>query len=482
MDSNNTKNTVLVGGSQIIQIGTTFIRAKIIAIILGPVGIGFYSVLISIIMTIQQLCSIGIHQSAIRELSIAFNTDKTKYQEYRCQFFKLSRVLALGGVIVMALLSPMFNDFFFEQETYTFYICLCSLAIGFLCLGQTFNTLLQSSRNLKSLAKATILSSLAVLLLAVPLICFFKLWGIVLAIIGGYAISYFVSKWQEKKIYYESMIDKHNNIHMDSYILKPIVSRGFFLMLGGFSITLFTFLINGFISDDGMTSVGYYNSAASIMSQGLVVCSVVLASEFYPRISVLSDINVLNESVEEELKLLFYLVAPIVALFICLAPLIVSVLYTSEFAIVVTLIRIMALSLLARVIWMVYSYVILSRGDKYSYFLIDGLCGNGINFIISIIAYKLYGLVGIAIAWIVSSILVSILLCWYCHYSYKTNIPWKHFFKVGIYFSILAIVSCVLILQSSLVAICISCVITGITIYLSFRKIKQKVNIARFLQ
>ena len=52
----------------------------------------------------------------------------------------------------------------------------------------------------------------------------------------------------------------------------------------------------------------------------------------------------------------------------------------------------------------------MSRGEKYAYFILDGLIGNGINFICCAMGFYLNDLIGLAWGWSVGSFLTSFLL------------------------------------------------------------------------
>ena len=54
------KNTVTLGGAQLVQMGVTLIRAKIVAILLGATGMGINSLMLSVISVMQQVSAVGL--------------------------------------------------------------------------------------------------------------------------------------------------------------------------------------------------------------------------------------------------------------------------------------------------------------------------------------------------------------------------------------------------------------------------------------
>ena len=97
------------------------------------------------------------------------------------------------------------------------------------------------------------------------------------------------------------------------------------------------------------------------------------------------------------------------------------------------MLRWMAMSLPARGIWLIMSYIILAKGDKKAYFIYDALIGNGLLFLFNIIAYSKWGLQGLGISFLVGSIFVSITLFIVVKVKYEFNFE-QQFLKI---FSIL---------------------------------------------
>ena len=83
------------------------------------------------------------------------------------------------------------------------------------------------------------------------------------------------------------------------------------------------------------------------------------------------------------------------------------------------MLQLMAVSLIFRGIWMTMSYVILAHGDRKRYLLYDAVLGNGLTYVINIIAYKLGGLSWLGFSYLLSSVFVSMLLFFVVSKSYN---------------------------------------------------------------
>lgn len=402
------KNTLLVGAAQGVQMLTTFLRAKIIAVLLGATGFGLYSVIISVIMMFQQFSSVGINQAAIKELaqSHSDSSDPKVFNDLARSFLKLSRTLALFGALLMCCLSPVLSEMFFSDKQHYIYFLVSSFALFAYSVSQTYFTILQSQRRLSIYAKISLIGAGFTLISCFGLILILKEWGLVYSIVAGFGFLAICGRFYTRGCASGSQQTVIKSLHQ----FKPILARGFFIMLGTFCITLFTLLLNAIVSRDGLATVGYYQASVSVMTQGIMVISIVLATEFYPRISTVHEPSMLTTNINKEFRLMLSLIIPISIAIILFAPLIVDILYTASFEIVPLLIRIMAITLVFRVLWMICGFVILSRGEKYSYFLFDGFLGNLINFLCAAIGYYVGSLLGLAIGWALGNILVSFIL------------------------------------------------------------------------
>ena len=397
------KSTTLLGGSQVIQMGVMFIRVKIVAVLLGPTGMGINSLILSALMVMQQISSVGIFHSGVREMSIVStqSNGSTVLAKFRNIFLRLTLICGTIGMIVMALLSPFFSFFLFGDYSYTWWLAFAAIALLFMNLQSGYNTIMQATRKLGLMAKATIVGAILGLIVVILLFFFLRQNGIVPAIVFGYAIFFFSSRYFESKIPFEK-VERFDKEEFVSHS-KPILKLGIVLMASNIVASLFSLFLNSFISHIGsVDDVGYYQSATSIITQGMFITNIMLVSDFYPRLSaVCQDNKQMKTVIRQQTDVLIYIIAPISVLIIVFAPVIVWLLLSPKFVMVAGLLQIMAIGLIAKVVWTTMSYIILAKGDKKTYFLFDALLGNGVNFVISIVSFHFWGLQGLALSYII---------------------------------------------------------------------------------
>lgn len=69
------KATSLFGGVQVYQILIQIIKSKFVAVLLGPAGVGIMGLYQSGLQLIQQISSMGLASSAVRDVSEANGTN-----------------------------------------------------------------------------------------------------------------------------------------------------------------------------------------------------------------------------------------------------------------------------------------------------------------------------------------------------------------------------------------------------------------------
>ena len=69
------KATIVMSGAQIIEALMSIVRAKVIALLLGPIGIALNSIFLITLNTLYQVTSVGLPQSAIRDIAQSQNSE-----------------------------------------------------------------------------------------------------------------------------------------------------------------------------------------------------------------------------------------------------------------------------------------------------------------------------------------------------------------------------------------------------------------------
>ena len=178
------KATSIFGGVQFITILLSIVKSKLIALILGPEGLGFSALLSSTIGLIGGLTYFGLGTSAVKNVSQAYGKGDIERASFVITILKRC-VWATGllGMIVAICASSLLSRLTFGNSDYTWTFIWISTSLLFTQLSTGHLVILQGMRKLEYLAKSSLLGSFLGLLITVPLYYYFGIKGVVPGII-----------------------------------------------------------------------------------------------------------------------------------------------------------------------------------------------------------------------------------------------------------------------------------------------------------
>jgi len=126
------KGTSLLGGVQVFQILIAIIRSKVLAVFLGPTGVGVLGMLNSSLDVVYSISNLGLATSAIRDISEA------NQEENRIRLSKISKIFknivwgtGIFGCLLCLVLSPYWSVLSFGNHDYTITFALLSVTVFF---------------------------------------------------------------------------------------------------------------------------------------------------------------------------------------------------------------------------------------------------------------------------------------------------------------------------------------------------------------
>lgn len=476
------KGTALFGGVQVFNILINIIRGKLVAMILGPSGMGVTSLLNNVSALVQQFSSLGINYSAVRSISNAKNnTDETVLAKNITAYKKLLHITAILGASITLLFSKPITTFTFGDDKYQTFVILLSLAIVFQTLTNGEQAILQGLRELKKIAFSTTIGPLCGLLVGVPLYFFFGLDGIVPAMIILSLISYSIVKYYTQKLEINKITLTVKEIWS---IGKEMISLGIVFIAATLIGTITTYLINAFIRNTGsLNDVGLYQAANSITNQYVGLVFAAMATDYYPKLSaVIHDRIKMKSHVDQQLEIVLLIVTPIVITIIITAPILIRILLTEDFLQITDIIRIMGFSVLFKATVFPVGYISFAKGDKKYFFYVEGIYTNIKTLLVFILFYYLYGLKGLGYAALCSSVLDLIVTIVLNRWRYKYQLS-----KIALSLLMKCIIISVICLLSSYIAnIYISTILMGITLIISYmysyKELDKRIELTKLLK
>jgi O-antigen/teichoic acid export membrane protein len=235
------KATSLFGGVQVFNILISIIRSKVIAVLLGPTGMGIYGLFTSTTGLVGSITNFGLGTSAVRNISEARESDdQTRISKAITILRKLIWITGTLGLLLTFILAPTLSQLTFGNKNYTIAFRWLSLTLLFTQLTSGQNVLLQGMRQLKFLAQANLIGSVAGLLVSVPLYYFYRIAGIVPALIISSFASFIIAWSFSRRIKTTPVkVNKQETLTEG----KSMLTMGFMLSLSRFISTSSSYII-----------------------------------------------------------------------------------------------------------------------------------------------------------------------------------------------------------------------------------------------
>jgi O-antigen/teichoic acid export membrane protein len=355
-------------------------------------------------------------------------------------------------------------------------------------LGGAETAVLQGVRQLKDLAKASLITPVVSLLSSIPLYYFFGIGGIVPAMILSALSTYIVTRFYSRKLHISTK-DIHLTLRQVFSEGKSMISLGAILMIAILLGLLSRYLINIFIRYTGsLDDVGLFQAASSITNQYIGLILTAMAVDYFPRLAAVASDNVAvrkNVNIQSDISLL--IATPCIILLIIAAPIAIQVLLSSEFAPIIPLLRCIAFGLFIKVASFALGYISFSKGDQKVYFWMEGVFGNSKTLLLNIVGYYFWGLAGLGYSFVISYAIYYVVVLYVAYKRYDFQYDRSSFALLGILFAVCGLSYLITLLPfDPIIAYSLQAILLGAVSYYAIRQLNKRMDlkpiIERFLK
>jgi len=398
----------LFGGVQVFQIIIGIIRTKLVAVILGAAGVGMLGLLNAPLQLIISITGLGISYSAVRDVGEAHGRGDQKSISYAITILRRwSWFTGLLGAVVTITLAPLLSHWTFGNNDYSWSFVWLSVTLLLQALSKGQSTILQGTRRMKEMARSAVIGSALGLFTSIPLYYCFGVKGIVPAMILSALTALILSWYYSRKVIVQNVRLTVKETYKSGLGMARL---GVYMTVAGFIASFSAYILNAFISNrGGIEQVGFYNAGWGVVGQYTGIIFSAMATDYFPRLSaVQADDAKVEELVQQQGVTALLIMCPLLTLLIVAMPIVVRILYTPAFSPVVMFASLTLLGMQFKAISWSMGYVYLAKGNG-SLFLklevISGLAILGFN----LFFYKLLGLNGLGISFVISYFLAIII-------------------------------------------------------------------------
>lgn len=410
------KYTGLFGGVQGLNILVSLVRNKLVAVILGPQGMGLISLFTSTINLVSSSTSLGIATSGVKNISEAFEKgDKEQTAHIISVVRSWALLTALLGMVACAVLSPFFDRFSFSWGDHSLHFLLLSPVVGLMAVTGGELAVLKGTRELRRLAVISVYNALAVMFVSVPIYYLFNQRGIVPSLVLATLAQMLIT------IGYSYRMWPPRFSHKRKFLGEGLgmVKLGVAFVLAGILGSLADLVIRYFMNVTGsLDMVGLYNAGfmMTMTYAGLVFSS--METDYYPRLSAVNkDRSAFTQTVNRQAEVSLLLVAPLLVAFMIGMPVLLPLLYSSQFAEVTSMVQIAILGMFFRAFSLPMGYLPLAKGDSLSFLMLEAIY-DVLIVVFVVVGFSHWQLMGAGVALAAAIVIEWLYVLLFCMWKY----------------------------------------------------------------
>lgn len=403
-----------MGGAQAINYLVGLLRVKVVAVLLGPAGVGVIGLYTSATSLLGTITGLGLQGSAVRAIAQAQGQDDPLAVARTIRM--LRRLVwatgALGWLASIALALPL-SRWMFESTQHAW--ALAALG-GMLLLTAISNgqlALLQGLRRIGDIARVQVAAAVLNTIVAIGLYVWLREDGIVPVLLANAAITLLCNWWFVRRVKVPAVPMDWPRAVAEA---KPLLGLGVAMMWSGVLTLALDLYIRTLIARTlGVDAAGIYQAAWALsgLFAGFVLGA--MGTDFYPRLTaVVHDREAAVRAVNEQTEIGILLAVPGLLATLAFAKWVVWALYSSQFAPAADVLVWMVLGVFGRVLSWPMAYIQLSLGAGRLFMATEA-------FFLAIQAASAawlvprYGVIGAAYAFVMCYLLYTAGMAWVAH-------------------------------------------------------------------
>ena len=356
-----------MGGAQALAYLVGMLRVKIVAVLLGPAGVGVIGLYQSSTSLIATVAGLGLSGSAVRAISRVQDDPVAITRTIRTMRL-LCWISGLMGWAVSAALAIPLSRWMFQTAEHAWAVA----ALGAMVLLNTLSAgqlgVLQGLRHIGDIARVQVLAAFLNTLVTIVVYFWLREDGIVIVLIANAGITLACSWWFSRRIVLEPHPLEWRQLARET---KPLVGLGVAMMWGGvLALALDLFTRSLITRLWGIEAAGIYQAAWALsgMFAGFVLAA--MGTDFYPRLTAaIHDREAAIRIINEQTEIGVLLALPGLLFTLAIGKWIVWALYSASFSSAADVLVWMVLGVLGRVVSWPLGYIQLSLGASRSFMI-----------------------------------------------------------------------------------------------------------------
>jgi len=390
--SENSYRTILrassiIGSASVINILAGLAKMKVAAVLLGPAGVGLVGLYQSLMDTAGQVAGLGIANSGTRQIAAAgHDAGAADIAIVRRALFWGTLIQAIVGAFLFWLVSDWIATRFVDQPERAIEVAWLALGVGLTVAAGAQMALLRGLRRIGDIARIQVGAGVFGAALAIAAMMIWGEQGLLAMVLVAPCVTFLLGH------YFVRRLDPCSDVASSPAVLatewSAMARLGFAFMISALITVVGHLAVRVLVQRElGTEALGQFQAAWTIGMMYLGFVLGAMGTDFYPRLAAaMTDQKKAVQLVNEQTEVAMLLCGPVLIAMLGLAPWVMRLLYTEEFAPAAEVLRWQLLGDILKVMSWPLGFILVAGGMGKTFVLAEAI---GIAVFIAGVAFGL---------------------------------------------------------------------------------------------
>jgi O-antigen/teichoic acid export membrane protein len=388
------KSSAIIGSASFINIILGIVRTKILAIFLGPSGVGLVGLYTGLIAVASTLSTMGLGTAGTRQIAEASRLESNRELAIirRSLFLGTLFLSSFGGLAVWGM-RDLLAIYVLGSSDNASIVGWLSIGVALSVAGVAQGALIQGMRRITDMASLSVYGAVLNLIFGLALIWKWGTSGLVAFVLTGPIIGFLLGHWFVLRL--PALSSRGISLQEIAQQWKKLLKIGVPFMGAALVGAFVQLCIRTKVGESlGFVSLGYFQSSWSISIQYIGFILAAMTADFYPRLcGVINDQEAASRLINEQTEIALLLCGPIFISMIGLTHWVILLLYSPEFLPAMNVLRWQILADVMKVAAWPLGYALAAIGASKTFFFVDSL----VSLMIGMIIYVCISYIGLPI-------------------------------------------------------------------------------------
>ncbi len=363
------KSSSIIGGASFLNIIIGLLRTKVLAVLLGPTGVGLVSLYRGLLTTASGVATMGVDTVGTRQIAEANSKEDARALAVaRRAIFWAALVLGTVGMVVIWYFQKLLAQTVLGSAAHAHIVGWIAVGVALTVVSASQGALIQGMRRIADMARVSVYSAALNTVLGIAIIWRWGHAALVFYVLTVPLATFFLGSW------YVWRLPKPASFHISLSEMtrqwKMLLRIGGAFMGGALALSIIQLWIRVHVGNVlGPEALGHFQASWTISTMYIDFVLAAMAADYYPRLTgVIHDHNAAVSLINQQTEITLLLSAPVFLAMMGLAPWVIRLLYTAAFAPAVEVLRWQILSDVLKVAAWPLGFIFLATGDGKTFF------------------------------------------------------------------------------------------------------------------